>query len=71
MLREKSENWIEENIWEKSNSNSEISVSDSDNNYFYIDSMKEFQNVLEEKNSEKIVFTQTVNQLVEKIESKQ
>ena len=33
--------------------------------------MKEFQNVLKEKNSEKIVLTQTVNKLIEKIKNKQ
>ena len=71
MLREKSENWIKEDIWKKFNSILKISASDSDNNYFHIDSMKEFQNILEEKNSEKIVFTQTVNRLIEKIKNKQ
>ena len=71
MLREKSKNWIEEDIWKRSDSNSEISAFSSDDDYFHINSIKEFQNVLEEKNSEKIIFTQTVNKLVEKIENKQ
>ena len=70
MLREKPENWVEKDIWKQSDSNSETSAPDSDDDYFHIDSMKEFQNVLGEKNSEKIVSTQTVNWLVKKIENK-
>ena len=71
MLREEPENWIEKDTWKKTDSNSEISESSSDDDYFHIDSMKGFQNALEEKNSEKIVFIKTVNQLIKKIESEQ
>ena len=71
MLREESEDWVEEDTWEKPDSNSETPAPGSDNNYFHVDSMEEFQNALEEKNSEKIVSTKTVNQLIKKIESKQ
>ena len=71
MLREESENWVKKDTWEKTDSNSETSELSSDNNYFHIDSMKEFQNALEEKNSDKIVLTKTVNQLIEKVENEQ
>ena len=69
MLREKSENWIEKDTWEKTDSNLKTSELSSDDDYFHIDSMKEFQNALEEKNSEEIIFMKTVNQLIEKIEN--
>ena len=69
MLREESENWVEKDTWKKTDSNSEISEPSSDNDYFHVDSMKEFQDALEGKNSEKIVLMKTVNQLIKKINS--
>ena len=69
MLREEPKNWKEEDTWKKTDNNSETSEFSSDDDYFHIDSMKEFQNALEEKNSEKIILMRTVNQLIEKIEN--
>ena len=71
MLREEPEDWVEEDTWEEPDRNSETPAPGSDDDYFHIDSMEEFQNALEEKNSEKVVFTKTVNQLIEKVENEQ
>ena len=71
MLREEPEDWMEEDTWEGTDCNSETSESSSDDDYFHMNSMEEFQDALEEKNSEKIVFMKTVNQLIKKVENEQ
>ena len=69
MLREEPEDWVEEDTWEGTDCNSGIPGPSSDDNYFHVDSMEEFQNALGGKNPEKVVPTKTVNQLIKKVEN--